>query len=155
MKTRLLLILLACACVLAAEYGRPALLARFDEGLKDFLLQIAAGTAPENRVVVVDIDDDSIEQLGSWPWPRSRIADLVEMLLTDYQAQAVGLDIVFPEPRDPEGDLRLTALAEYAPVSLAQVFDFTPRYPNLNLGDLPPPPAMTPASEAGIRAFGY
>lgn len=105
-------------------------------------------------MVVVDIDDDSIEQLGSWPWPRSRIVDLVEVLLTDYQARAVGLDIVFPEPRDSEGDLRLTALAKYAPISLAQVFDFTPRYPNLNLGDLPPSTVTTP-SDTGIRAFGY
>lgn len=150
---RILLAILAFACVLIVEYGRPALLTRFDEGLKDLLLQTMADPSPETRITVVDIDDDSIEALGSWPWPRTRIADLVEVLLTDYQARAVGLDIVFPEPRDPEGDLRLIALSEYAPLALAQVFDFTPRYPNLNLGALSPP--FSEDLPPGIRAFGY
>jgi len=150
---RSLMALLAFVCVLAAEYGRPALLTRFDDSLKDLLSQIMADPTPENRVTVIDIDDDSIERLGSWPWPRQRIADLAEMLLTDYQARAVGLDIVFPEPRDAEGDLRLVALAEYAPLALAQVFDFTPRYPNLNLGTLSPPFAQNMPN--GFPAYGY
>jgi adenylate cyclase len=152
-RIRLLAALLACACVWAIEFWPPALLARFDNGLKDFLLRIAADSTPEERVVVVDIDDDSIAQLGPWPWPRSRIADLVELLLVDYQARAVGLDIVLPETRDAEGDLRLAVLAEHAPVALAQVFDFTLRYPNLDLGvPVVSPPVPT---AGGVRAFGY
>jgi adenylate cyclase len=151
---RFLAALLACACALVMESVRPALLARFDDGIRDFLSQVAADPTPENRVTVIDIDDDSIEQLGAWPWPRSRIADLAETLLTEYQARAIGLDIVFPEPRDPEGDLRLAALAEHAPVALAQVFDFTPRHPDFNLGVLAPPPAGTPPGP-GAPAFGY
>lgn len=150
---RFLLASLAFVCVLAAEYGRPALLTRFDDSLKDLLAQIMADPTPETRVTVVDIDDDSIEQLGPWPWPRQRIADLAEVLLTDYQARAVGLDIIFPEARDPEGDLRLIALAEHAPLALAQVFDFTRRYPNLNLGTLSSPLAQNLPD--GVRAFGY
>jgi len=150
---RFLLASLAFVCVLAAEYGRPALLTRFDDSLKDLLLQIMADPTPETRVTVVDIDDDSIEQFGAWPWPRQQIADLAEMLLTDYQARAVGLDIIFPEPRDPEGDLRLVTLAEHAPLALAQVFDFTRRYPNLGLGALSSP--FTQNLPDGVRAFGY
>jgi len=150
---RCMLAFLAFVSVLAVEYGRPALLTRFDDGFKDLLLQVMADHTPENRVTVVDIDDDSIEQFGSWPWPRERIADLVEVLLTDYQARAVGLDIIFPEPRDREGDLRLITLAEHAPLALAQVFDFTPRYPNLNLGALSPPFAAN--MQDGVGSFGY
>ncbi|MDR2450921.1 MAG: adenylate/guanylate cyclase domain-containing protein [Candidatus Accumulibacter sp.] len=152
-RIRFLAGLLACACVFVAEFWPPSLLARFDNDLKDFLLRIMADSSPEERLVVVDIDDDSIARLGPWPWPRGRIADLTELLLTDYQARAVGLDIVFPEARDTEGDLRLSVLAEYAPVALAQVFDSTPRYPNLALG-LPVASPPVPAA-AGMRAFGY
>ena len=150
---RFLAALLACVCVFAAEFRPPALLARFDNGLKDFLLRVVEDASPEERLVVVDIDDDSIARLGPWPWSRSRIADLTELLLTDYQARAVGLDIVFPEARDPEGDLRLSVLAEHAPVALAQVFDFTPRYPNLALGVLVASPPVPAAAE--MRAFGH
>ena len=152
-RIRFLAALLACACVFAAEFSPPTLLSRFDNGIKDFLLRITADARPEERLVVVDIDDASIARLGPWPWPRSRIADLAELLLTDYQARAVGLDIVFPEARDTEGDLSLAALAEHAPVALAQVFDFTPRYQNLALG-LPVASPPLPAA-AEMRAFGH
>ena len=38
---------------------------------------------PATKVVVLAIDDKSIRQLGSWPWPRSYIAEMVN-LLSDY-----------------------------------------------------------------------
>lgn len=125
---------LACAVVLGLEIWRPNLMNRFDEGLRDFFLQIVADPQAEMRVVVVDISDAAIREMGPWPWPRSRMADLVEILLTDYGARAVGLDIVFPEPHDADGDARLAALGEHAPLALAQIFDFTPRFPSVQLG---------------------
>jgi adenylate cyclase len=48
-------------------------------------------------------------------------------LLGDYEASGVALDMVFPEPADELGDLRMAALATHAPLALAQVFDFTQR----------------------------
>ena len=48
-------------------------------------------------VVVVDIDEKSLDQLGQWPWPRSVVAKLVDRL-TAMGAVAIGFDIVFAEP---------------------------------------------------------
>ena len=48
-------------------------------------------------VRVVDIDDESLARLGQWPWPRTRIAELVDKLGADGVA-AVGFDVLFPEP---------------------------------------------------------
>ncbi len=47
------------------------------------------------RVVVVD--DESLARLGQWPWPRTRVADLVTRLQASGAA-AVGFDVVFSEP---------------------------------------------------------
>src|SRR5262245_14664010 len=47
-------------------------------------------------VVIVDIDDASLAALGRWPWPRTRLARLVEATHR-AGALAVGLDIVMPE----------------------------------------------------------
>ncbi|MBR1180097.1 adenylate/guanylate cyclase domain-containing protein [Bradyrhizobium sp. KB893862 SZCCT0404] len=47
-------------------------------------------------VVIVDIDDKSLAQLGQWPWPRTRIADLIQNL-TSNGAVAIGFDVVFSE----------------------------------------------------------
>jgi len=48
-------------------------------------------------VTIVDIDEKSLAQLGQWPWPRTRIADLVTNL-TKLGAVAIGFDVIFSEP---------------------------------------------------------
>ena len=48
-------------------------------------------------VTIVDIDEKSMEKLGQWPWPRTRIADLVTEL-TRLGAVVIGFDAVFSEP---------------------------------------------------------
>ncbi len=57
---------------------------------------------PSPDIVLVAIDDDSIAQLGRWPWPRTRIADLLDKLET-AKPRVVGLDIVYSEPEQNEG----------------------------------------------------
>ena len=48
-------------------------------------------------VTIVDIDDKSLEKLGQWPWPRTRIADLITEL-TRLGAVVIAFDAVFSEP---------------------------------------------------------
>jgi len=48
-------------------------------------------------VTIVDIDDKSLEKLGQWPWPRTRIAALVDEL-TRLGAVVIAFDAVFSEP---------------------------------------------------------
>ncbi|WP_163846116.1 CHASE2 domain-containing protein [Pseudooceanicola aestuarii] len=52
---------------------------------------------PDLPVAILDIDDASIEELGQWPWPRTRLADLIDAA-TAAGAVAVAFDIVFAEP---------------------------------------------------------
>jgi adenylate cyclase len=53
--------------------------------------------AAQRPVVIVDIDEESLRKLGQFPWPRTRIADLVTRL-TRLGAAAVAFDVVFAEP---------------------------------------------------------
>jgi adenylate cyclase len=52
---------------------------------------------PERPVTIVDLDDDSLHELGQWPWPRTLVAKLVDNLTADG-AIVIGFDIVFAEP---------------------------------------------------------
>jgi len=63
---------------------------------------------PLSPVRIVDIDDQSLARIGQWPWPRSKIAELVDRL-GDLGAAAVVFDIVFAEPdaSSPEQIIRL------------------------------------------------
>src|SRR3979409_1751852 len=56
--------------------------------------RVKTATSP---VAIVDIDDKSLTQLGQWPWPRTRIADLVANL-TRLGAVVIAFDIIFAEP---------------------------------------------------------
>ena len=51
----------------------------------------------ESPVVIVDIDEKSLSELGQWPWPRTVVADLVAAL-RDQGAAVVGFDAIFAEP---------------------------------------------------------
>ena len=48
-------------------------------------------------VVIADIDEASLKEIGQWPWPRTVVADLVTRL-RELGAAAIGFDIVFAEP---------------------------------------------------------
>jgi adenylate cyclase len=48
-------------------------------------------------VVIVNIDEKSLAKFGQWPWPRTRVADLITNL-TRLGAVAIGFDIMFAEP---------------------------------------------------------
>jgi adenylate cyclase len=102
--------------------GGTTLTTSADEWLRDKFIQLQATSAPEKRILVVDIDENSVAQ-QAWPWPRARIADLIELALADG-ARGVGLDILFEKPADAPGDTRLAMLAAHGPVVLAQMFDY-------------------------------
>ena len=122
--------------------------------VRDPLRRALARSEPETRVTVIDIDESSITALGPWPWPRARIADLLDTLVTRYRARAVGMDIVFPSPADAPGDARIAALADFAPVVLAQALDFVDRTVPLQIGQ-PVFDAPAVLNIEAARASGY
>jgi adenylate cyclase len=48
-------------------------------------------------VTIVDIDEKSLAKFGQWPWPRTRIADMI-INLTQLGAVVIAFDVVFAEP---------------------------------------------------------
>lgn len=74
----------------------PQRLLSLDNHLRDFLF-IARGPIPATgQVVIVDIDEQSLQKYGQWPWSRNIIASLITQLKDDG-AGIIGLDIVFAE----------------------------------------------------------
>ncbi len=51
----------------------------------------------KKSIVIVDIDEKSLKEMGQWPWPRYKMAYLL-LTLKRYRAASVGIDIVFSEP---------------------------------------------------------
>lgn len=63
------------------------------------------------RIVIIDIDEKSIAEVGRFPWSRNVMADLVKKLTVRYKVKAVGFDIMFPEADNSSGYKTLEALA--------------------------------------------
>ena len=74
----------------------PAGIHFLNQKVYDGFSRAEGGLKPSGRVVVVAIDDRSLKEFGQWPWPRYRIAQLLDRIKIG-QPSAVGLDILFPE----------------------------------------------------------
>jgi adenylate cyclase len=73
-------------------------------------------------VVIVDIDDKSLARLGQWPWPRTRIADLIQNL-TSNGAVAIGFDMVFSEADRLNPDLVASQMRDLDDATRAKLRD--------------------------------
>ncbi len=77
---------------------------------------LAPVSAPRDDIVILDVDDASLRALGRWPWPRDRLAQLVETVFDDGHAAALGIDLVLAEPDDQTRTVHdaLASLAQLA-----------------------------------------
>ena len=131
---------------------QPAYVVRFDEGLRDIFVRLHATETPDERLAVIDIDERAMQEIGPWPWPRAKVADLIEILMIDHGARKIALDIVFPKRGDPMGDERLALLLTHLPITKAQVLDYTKdRNEALQEGLL----SRGPQDPAGQKAVNY
>lgn len=83
--------------LLALLLSRPTALVQLDAMGYDLLLRTRQHAPPPAPVVIVDIDEKSLQELGQWPWPRYQMARLLDMI-RGSGAQATAIDSVFAEP---------------------------------------------------------
>ena len=77
--------------------------------------------APPADVIIAAIDEDSLEELGRWPWSRD-LQSVVLRELARLGARAVIVDVVHAEPSDALGaDARLAAALDSLPVAVLPV----------------------------------
>lgn len=107
----LLAILFTVMAVLQTFLPPAALIERFDTYLYDLRLR-AQPVELDPRIVIVDIDEKSVDQVGRWPWSRDILAKLVETLDQQYFVRTIGIDVIFSEPDTSSGYARLAALAQ-------------------------------------------
>ena len=52
---------------------------------------------PGDQTIIIDLDEESLQRYGQWPWPRSLVGD-IPVILKDMGAKSVAFDVVFSEP---------------------------------------------------------
>ena len=164
-------LILALASILLT-YGDT----RLERGLRNALFDSYQRFFPRQRlsqhVVVVEIDEQSLAQLGQWPWPRSRLAGLIEQI-AGAGAAVIALDAMFVEPDryspsmlalqlglDPADAARLTATLPNSDEVLAHTLHATPTVVALaGIDEQLVAPAhsarVTPVLQRGGHAFDH
>ncbi len=57
----------------------------------------------DSPVVIIDLDEDSLLEVGQWPWPRNQVAQIVSNAFK-FGTAVLGFDIIFSEPDRMNGD---------------------------------------------------
>ena len=86
-------------------------LQRFDDIIYDARLRATMPRTLDDRVVIVDIDEKSLAEVGHWPWARNRVGELVDELYGRQKIALLGFDIVFAEADESSGLKQLQQLA--------------------------------------------
>lgn len=87
----------ALAIMLAVRIADPNVVQLARVKFFDLYLSLQPSQNTQRPVVIVDIDEKSLKELGQWPWPRTRLAELLRRLRA-AGTPAVAFDVMFPEP---------------------------------------------------------
>ncbi len=131
---------IALAVTVLSAAGR---LEKFENLVYDGAHRLEGERTRPPDLILAAIDEASLRQIGRWPWPRKRIAELLEAIASGGPA-VIGVDIGFFEPdrERPDDDRRLVAATELAgnviyPVylaarpSLGEITAFQEPFPSL------------------------
>lgn len=83
--------------LLALRVWDPGLLEVLRHKSFDLYQVMYPRAARQDLVAIVDIDEQSLQVLGQWPWPRTVMADMVSRIV-ERGGMVIGFDVLFPEP---------------------------------------------------------
>lgn len=84
---------------------------RLDDVIYDARLRATMPNTLDERIVIVDIDEKSLAEVGRFPWGRNKLGRLVDVLFNQQHIALLGFDIVFAEADESSGLSRLNELA--------------------------------------------
>jgi adenylate cyclase len=115
----------------AARYYQVPFIIQLDNIIYDARLQVTMPGGVDESVVILDIDENSLQEVGHWPWPRDRLAQLIDKLFDQYQVGIVAFDVVFAEADYSSG---IRVLDRMAQAALKDVPQFQQQYRELRPG---------------------
>lgn len=150
---RALAIMVAVLITLLVRMGCGPLLTQWDEESGSAAWSLGDAARQERRVVVVDIDEKSIQALGAWPWPRA----LTARLLTRLDQEGVRLkmlDMLFDVPRPGDESLAV-ALRSPVPTVVGELFSLDAQPAPLQGGQLAGALPVKICPSTALETTGY
>ncbi|HXG27473.1 MAG TPA: CHASE2 domain-containing protein, partial [Nevskiales bacterium] len=120
------------------------------QGLERYAYDVGVRSAervPSDRVAIVAIDDESIQNIGRWPWPRDVHARMIEQLRAGG-AKVIGNTILYSEPQVDPGLVQINQLLQFVEGSSLSVLLPRPSAGPATAQASEPPPAVETAAPA-------
>jgi adenylate cyclase len=95
----------------AVRWYEIGLISQLDHIIYDQRLEMTMPRGIDESIVILDIDEKSLQEVARWPWPRDLMARLVDKLFDKYRIALLGFDVVFAEPDHSSGVRALDTLA--------------------------------------------
>ena len=96
-------LILIALLINASGVQQYSFLKQLENWTYDARLNFSRPDTVDNRIVIVDVDESSLAEVGRWPWGRDKLALIVDNLFDYYQVDVVGFDIVFAEKDKSSG----------------------------------------------------
>ncbi len=87
----------------------PSWLARLSNTLLDFQFTLRGARDVGAEIILVLVDEKSLNELGRWPWPRDTQSQLIDRITADHP-RVIGLDIIYAEAEESESARGLKSL---------------------------------------------
>ncbi len=112
MRWAISLILMMGAIAQVLGFVPLAAVERIDQFVYDARMRLSTPIA-DPRIVIVNVDEKSLAEIGRWPWSRHLVAQMVDQMFERYKVRAVGFDVIFSEPDTSSGYATLASLMQH------------------------------------------
>lgn len=149
------LILAFFAALHVGFFPFSTLLERLEFANLDFFFKVRGAISPGERIVIVALDDASLQRGGAWPWPRARLAELVHRL-ANANADLIVCDfILHDKPEDSSGTAALAQTMHGARDANGRSRVVLPYYFSdfIASASLPPQPLPAPIAASTLILF--
>ncbi len=99
------------AIVILVTLFPPYFIEVFELNVYDLMIRYSAPNKPDPRVVIVGIDQKSLDKYGRWPWHRETISKLIDKL-SGFDVKVTALDMIFSSSADLENAKVLNRLED-------------------------------------------
>jgi adenylate cyclase len=89
-----------------------SLLQTLDYAIYDIKLRSTMPHTLDPRIIIVDVDEKSLAEVGQWPWSRDKLAALTTELFANKKIALLGFDLVLAEEDDSSGLAQLKKLSK-------------------------------------------
>jgi CHASE2 domain-containing sensor protein/predicted Ser/Thr protein kinase len=147
-----ILYVLITILVISLYAGKYGFLESLDLRMQDGMFKLRGSLDPQRDIVIVGIDEKSLDQMGEWPWSQDKLAQLISAI-SRGSPRVLALDIFLPESLDEDTSGRTELLANEIHLAGNVILPIYFNLSEVGMAPTPPPPAVLRSAWGKANGF--